>query len=103
MDAASTNLLTPNPGVPTFTFRKFLGGIGGSNSTVGNNFSISGDRPQQNLFLLNGVEFSGAAENNMQPGGTSQQLLGVDAVQEFNPLRDSYSALNSASGPVPRS
>ena len=28
----------------------------------------------------------------MQPGGTSQQLLGVDAVREFNVLRDSYGA-----------
>jgi len=84
-------LLTLNPGVVNFTFEKF-GGIGGSNSTVGNNFAVSGNRPQQNLFLLNGVEFTGAAENNMQPGGTGQQLLGVDAVQEFNLLRDSYGA-----------
>ena len=53
---------------------------------------MAGNRPQQNLFLLNGVEFTGAAENNMQPGGTSQQLLGVDAVREFNVLRDSYGA-----------
>ena len=66
--------------------------MGVSNSTVGNNFAVSGNRPQQNLFLLNGVEFSGAAENNMQPGGVSQQLLGVDAVREFNVLRDSYGA-----------
>jgi len=84
-------LLTLNPGVVNFTFEKF-GGIGVSNSTAGNNFAVSGNRPQQNLFLLNGVEFTGAAENNMQPGGTSQQLLGVDAVKEFNLLRDSYSA-----------
>ncbi len=84
-------LLTLNPGVVNFTSEKF-GGIGGSNSTVGNNFAVSGNRPQQNLFLLNGVEFTGAAENNMQPGGTSQLLLGVDAVQEFNLLRDSYGA-----------
>jgi hypothetical protein len=28
----------------------------------------------------------------MQPGGTSQQLLGVDAVREFNVLTDSYGA-----------
>src|SRR5215469_32345 len=28
----------------------------------------------------------------MQPGGVSQQLLGVDAVREFNLLRDSYGA-----------
>jgi hypothetical protein len=84
-------LLTLNPGVVNFTAEK-TGGIGVSNSTVGNNFSVSGNRPQQNLFLLNGVEFTGAAENNMQPGGTSQELLGVDAVREFNLLRDSYSA-----------
>jgi hypothetical protein len=84
-------LLTLNPGVINFTSGK-TGGIGVSNSTLGNNFSVSGNRPQQNLFLLNGVEFTGAAENNMQPGGTSQQLLGVDAVREFNVLRDSYDA-----------
>jgi len=84
-------LLTLNPGVVNFTWEK-TGGIGVSNSTAGNNFAVSGNRPQQNLFLLNGVEFTGAAENNMQPGGTSQQLLGVDAVREFNVLRDSYDA-----------
>jgi len=84
-------LLTLNPGVVNFTWEK-TGGIGVSNSTNGNNFAVSGNRPQQNLFLLNGVEFTGAAENNMQPGGTSQQLLGVDAVREFNLLTDSYGA-----------
>jgi len=84
-------LLTLNPGVVNFTWEKF-GGAGVSNSTAGNNFVVSGNRPQQNLFLLNGIEFTGAAENNMQPGGTSQELLGVDAVREFNLLRDSYGA-----------
>ncbi len=84
-------LLTLNPGIVNFTDEK-TGGIGVSNSTTGNNFAVSGNRPQQNLFLLNGVEYTGAAENNMQPGGVSQQLLGVDAVREFNVLRDSYGA-----------
>lgn len=84
-------LLTLNPGIVNFTAEK-TGGIGISNSTTGNNFAVSGNRPQQNLFLLNGVEYTGAAENNMQPGGASQQLLGVDAVREFNVLRDSYGA-----------
>ena len=84
-------LLTINPGVVNFTWEK-TGGIGVSNSTTGNNFAVSGNRPQQNLFLLNGVEFTGAAENNMQPGGSSQNLLGVEAVREFNVLRDSYGA-----------
>ncbi len=84
-------LMTLDPGVVNFTAEK-TGGIGILNSTVGNMFSVSGNRPQQNLFLLNGVEYTGAAENNMQPGGTSQQLLGVDAVREFNVLRDTYGA-----------
>jgi hypothetical protein len=84
-------LMTLNPGVVNFTWEK-TGGVGVSNSTSGNNFVVDGNRPQQNLYLLNGVEFTGAAENNMQPGGVSQQLLGVDAVREFNILRDSYSA-----------
>jgi hypothetical protein len=84
-------LLSLNPGIVNFTTEK-TGGIGVSNSTTGNNFAVSGNRPQQNIFLLNGVEFTGAAENNMQPGGTSQELLGVDAVREFNVLRDSYGA-----------
>jgi hypothetical protein len=84
-------LLTLNPGVVNFTAEK-TGGIGVSNSTTGNNFAVSGNRPQQNIFLLNGIEYTGAAENNMQPGGASQELLGIDAVREFNVLRDSYDA-----------
>lgn len=84
-------LMTLNPGVVNFTSEK-TGGIGISNSTVGNMFSVAGNRPQQNIFLLNGIEYTGAAENNMQPGGTSEQLLGVDAVREFNVLRDTYGA-----------
>ncbi|HML17095.1 MAG TPA: carboxypeptidase-like regulatory domain-containing protein, partial [Bryobacteraceae bacterium] len=84
-------LMTLNPGVVNFTWEK-TGGVGVSNSTAGNNFAVSGNRPQQNLYLLNGIEFTGAAENNMQPGGVSQELIGVDAVREFNLLRDSYSA-----------
>jgi len=84
-------LVTLNPGVVNFTWEK-VGGTGISNSTTGNNFAVSGNRPQQNLFLLNGVEYTGAAENNMQPGGTSGMLLGVDAVREFNIQRDSYGA-----------
>lgn len=92
LNGRSFDLLTTlNPGVVNFTSAK-VGGTGVSNSTNGNNFAVSGNRPQQNIFLLNGVEFTGAAENNMQPGGTSGQLLGVDAVEEFNMLRDDYGA-----------
>jgi len=92
LNGRSYDLLLPlNPGIVNFTSQK-TGGTGISNSSTGNNFAVSGNRPQQNLFLLNGVEFTGAAENNMTPGGPSGMLLGVDAVHEFNVQRDSYSA-----------
>jgi hypothetical protein len=92
LNGRSFDLLLPlNPGIVNFTSQK-TGGTGISNSTTANNFSVSGNRPQQNIFLLNGVEYTGAAENNMQPGGSSGMLLGVDAVREFNVQRDSYSA-----------
>src|SRR6267154_1569180 len=92
LNGRSYDLLLPlNPGIVNFTSQK-TGGNGISNSTTANNFSVSGNRPQQNLFLLNGVEYTGAAENNMTPGGTSGMLLGVDAVREFNVQRDSYGA-----------
>ena len=84
-------LMTLNPGVVTFTSEK-TGGVGVSNSTNANMFSVAGNRPQQNLFLLNGIEYTGAAENNMTPGGASGQMLGVDAVREFNLLSDTYGA-----------
>jgi Carboxypeptidase regulatory-like domain len=84
-------LMLLNPGVVNFTWEK-TGGIGISNSTTANMFSVAGNRPQQNMFLLNGIEFTGAAENNMQPGGASGQMMGVDAVREFNLVRDTYGA-----------
>src|SRR5258708_2268269 len=84
LNGRSYDLLTLlNPGVVNFTSEK-TGGIGISNSTTANMFAVSGNRPQQNLFLLNGVEFTGAAENDMTPGGASGQLLGIDAVREFS-------------------
>ncbi|MGA2811424.1 MAG: carboxypeptidase-like regulatory domain-containing protein [Candidatus Acidiferrum sp.] len=84
-------LLTLNPGIINYTSQR-SGGIGTSNSVVANMFAVSGRRPQENLFLLNGVEFTGASEINNTPGGTSGQLLGVDAVREFAVLKDTYGA-----------
>ena len=84
-------LVTLNPGVVNFTSQR-AGGIGTSNSVVGNMFSASGRRPQENLYLLNGVEYTGASEINNTPGGASGQLLGVDAVREFSVVKDDYGA-----------
>ena len=84
-------LLQLNPAAVSYTTQR-SGSVGTSNSSVGNMFSISGRRPQDNLFLLNGIEYTGASLINVTPGGTSGQLLGVEAVREFNVVTDTYGA-----------
>ncbi len=84
-------LMTLNPATVNYTSQR-SGGVGTSNSAVGNMFAVSGHRPQENLFLLNGIEYTGASEINNTPGGASGQLLGVDAVREFNVVTDTYGA-----------
>jgi hypothetical protein len=84
-------LLTLNPGTVNYTNQR-SGGVGTSNSSVGSMFSVSGRRPQDNLFLLNGIEYTGASLINTTPGGTSGQLLGIDGIHEFNVVTDTYSA-----------
>jgi hypothetical protein len=84
-------LVTLNPATVNYTAQR-SGSVGTSNSSVGNMFAVSGRRPQDNLYLLNGVEYTGASLINVTPGGTSGQLLGVEAVREFNVISDSYSA-----------
>ncbi len=84
-------LMLLNPATVNYTSER-SGGTGTSNSSVGNMFVVSGHRPQDNLFLLNGIEYTGASLINITPGGTSGQLLGVDAVREFNVVSDAYGA-----------
>ena len=84
-------LVTLNPATVNYTAQR-SGSVGTSNSSVGNMFAVSGRRPQDNLYLLNGVEYTGASLINVTPGGTSGQLLGVEAVREFNVITDTYSA-----------
>ena len=84
------NLITLNAGTINFSPMH----TPGSNYTggLGNRFSISGRRPDANLFLLNGVEYGGNGSIATSPGSVSRQLLGIDAVREFNVLKDNYSA-----------
>ncbi|WP_263385124.1 carboxypeptidase-like regulatory domain-containing protein [Granulicella arctica] len=84
-------LIMLNPATVNYTAQR-SGSIGTSNSSVGNMFAVSGRRPQDNVFLLNGIEYTGASLINVTPGGTSGQLLGIDAVREFNVVSDTYSA-----------
>src|SRR6059036_3152786 len=57
-------------------------------------FSVAGHRTEANRFLINGVDWIGgnAAANNITPTGASGQLLGVEAVREYNVLEHTYGA-----------
>src|SRR5437899_32187 len=56
-----------------------------SSSGPGNYFSVAGRRPGENIFSWNGVEYPGGTNAiSSTPGGVSGQLLGIEAVREFN-------------------
>ena len=81
------NLIALNPGAINY-------GLKSANTitSMGNTFSVAGRRPLDNIFLLNGVEYTGSSQLSVTPGGVSGELLGIDAVREFNVLTDTYSA-----------
>ena len=60
-----------------------------TSTSNGNTFSVAGRRPLDNLFLLNGIEYTGSSQLAVTPGGVSGELLGIDAVREFNVLTSS--------------
>jgi hypothetical protein len=82
------NLITLNPGAINYT------SMDSANTTTsdGNAFSVDGRRPQDNLFLLNGIEYTGTSQLADTPGGASRYMLGIDAIREFNLLTDTYGA-----------
>lgn len=81
-------LISLNPGTINYSALKSPN----TATSNGNTFSVVGRRTSENLFLLNGVEYMGSSQLAVTPGGTSGQLLGVDAIREFNVLTDTYSA-----------
>jgi len=83
------NLITLNPGAVNYSALKSGPSVG---SGEGAYFTVAGRRPLDNLFLLNGIEYTGSSSIGITPGGVSGQLLGIDAVREFNVVSDTYSA-----------
>ena len=81
------NLIALNPGAISY-------GLKSPNTitSMGNTFTVAGRRPLDNIFLLNGVEYTGSSQLSVTPGGVSGDLLGIDAVREFNVLTETYSA-----------
>ena len=81
------NLITLNPGAINYVLKSAQ-----TSTSNGNTFSVAGRRPAENLILMNGIEYTGSSQLAITPGGVSGDLLGIDAVREFNVLTDTYSA-----------
>lgn len=81
------NLIALNPGAIGYALKS-----PNTITSMGNTFSVAGRRPMDNIFLLNGVEYTGSSQLSVTPGGVSGDLLGIDAVREFNVLTETYSA-----------
>jgi hypothetical protein len=84
-------LITVNPATVNYASER-SGGSGVASAGVSNQYTVVGRRPQDNLFLLNGVEYTGMASTTVQPGGLSGLLLGTDSVDALNVVTDTYGA-----------
>ncbi len=82
------NLITLNPSAINYSAMKSAN----TSTSDGNTFSVDGRRTYENLFLLNGIEYTGSSQLGVTPGGASGELLGIDAIREFNVLTDTYGA-----------
>jgi hypothetical protein len=86
-----TDLAALQPGVDTIqTQVPFSSGTDRGNRGFGQQLTISGARPQQNNYRLDGVSLNDYA--NGAPGSVLGGNLGVDAIQEFSVLTSNYSA-----------
>jgi hypothetical protein len=64
------NLIALNPGAINFSAMKSAN----TSTSDGNTFTVAGRRPGDNLFLLNGIEYTGASQLAVTPGGVSGEL-----------------------------
>jgi len=86
-----TDLASLSPGVDAIhTQPDFATGADRGNRGFGQQLTISGARPQQNNYRMDGVSLNDYA--NGAPGSVMGGNLGVDAIQEFSVLTSNYSA-----------
>jgi len=78
------------PGVHTVGNQPAINGTDRTKRGMGLELSISGGRPQQNNYLLDGVNINNYT--NAGPGSLLGGNLGTDAVGEFSVLTTNYSA-----------
>ncbi len=86
-----TSLATLQPGVDSMgTIQANTGSPDRARRGYGLQLSISGTRPTQNNYRIDGISVNDYT--NGGPGSVSGATLGVDAVQEFSVLTSNYSA-----------
>ena len=86
-----TDLAQLQPGVAAIhTQPDFSAGTDRGNRGFGQQLTISGARPQQNNYRLDGVSLNDYA--NGAPGSVLGGNLGVDAIQEFSVITSNYEA-----------
>jgi hypothetical protein len=86
-----TDLAALQPGVATIqTQPSFSSGSDRGNRGFGQQLTISGARPQQNNYRIDGISINDYA--NGAPGSVLGGNLGVDAIEEFSVLTSNYSA-----------
>src|SRR5229473_2634201 len=86
-----TDLAALQPGVDTIqTQPSFSAGTDRGNRGFGQQLTISGARPQQNNYRLDGVSLNDYA--NGAPGSVLGGSLGVDAIEEFSVITSNYEA-----------
>ncbi|MBO0721816.1 MAG: TonB-dependent receptor, partial [Blastocatellia bacterium] len=94
-----TALLTLGPGVQTVP--QSPAGGGGSATFYGQetNYSVAGSRPEGQSFLLDNTELQGFFNHGAGSSVTGNSL-GVEAIQEFRVLTNTYSAEYGGTGAV---
>jgi hypothetical protein len=85
-----TDLAALQPGVATIETQPSFSTSDRGNRGFGQQLTISGARPQQNNYRLDGISLNDYA--NGAPGSVLGGNLGVDAIQEFSVLTSNYSA-----------
>jgi outer membrane receptor protein involved in Fe transport len=84
-----TQLATLEPGIESVRTPVSLLNNGTARG-LGTTLTISGNRPNQNNYRLDGISVNDYS--NSSPGSVLGQNLGVDAIQEFSVLTSNYSA-----------
>jgi Carboxypeptidase regulatory-like domain/TonB dependent receptor len=83
-------LATLQPGVAQVRPHEAVDAPGGSTRGLGMQMTVDGNRPQQNVYRLNGAIVNDYS--NAGPGNVLGANMGVDAIQEFSVLTSNYSA-----------